>query len=191
MYVPLTQYYQSPVTLQVRTGLPLATVNREVVGVIHSLAATLPVVDIQTMGQALDTLNGLMPFQLGAGLAGALGFLGFMLAIVGVYGVVSFSASQRTHEIGIRLALGARPGQILKMVLRQGMRLIAVGWVVGVVLAFGIARLMGQFLVGVSSTDPLTFITVSLVMIAVALLACYIPARRATKVDPIIALRYE
>jgi ABC-type antimicrobial peptide transport system permease subunit len=143
------------------------------------------------MEQGLNTLNGLLLFKLGAWIAGALGMLGMVLAVVGVYGVVSYVTSQRTHEIGIRMALGAAPGQIRKMILRQGIVIVAVGLALGLVAAVAAGNLAKTFLVSVSPTDPLTYVTVSLVLVAVALTACWIPARRATKVDPMIALRYE
>jgi ABC-type antimicrobial peptide transport system permease subunit len=124
-------------------------------------------------------------------LAAALGIVGLVLAIIGVYGVVAYMAAQRTHEIGIRLALGATPREILVTVLRQGISIIAFGSASGLLLAFGLARIVGHFLVGVSPTDPFTYATVGLMLALVALAACSIPARRATKVDPIVALRYE
>ena len=141
--------------------------------------------------QALSGINGLFLFQMGAGIAAALGILGLILAVVGVYGVVSYSASQRTQEIGIRLALGAQPGQILRMVLRQGLTIVAVGVALGMLGAAGISRLVGGLLVGVGGTDPLTYFGASLVLAMVAMSACYIPAWRATKVDPMTALHYE
>ena len=193
LYFPLTQKYnyQESVTLQLRTSLPLATANREALGTIQSLAPVMPVVDVQTMGEALDTINGLLLYQVGAGLAASLGFLGFALAIVGVYGVVSYSASQRTHEIGVRMALGAQPAQVLKMIFRHGFFIIGAGLVMGVLAAAGFARLVGSFLSGVSPLDPLTYFGASLLLAGIALLACYVPARRAMKVDPMVALRYE
>jgi putative ABC transport system permease protein len=139
----------------------------------------------------MNTLNGLLLFQIGAGIAAALGILGLILAVVGVYGIVSYVTSQRTHEIGIRLALGAEPRQILKMVLRQGLVIIGVGLALGLVSAVVAGRLASNFLVGVNPADPLIFGGVSVLLACVALFACYIPARRATKVDPMVALRYE
>lgn len=193
LYFPLGQKYnyQESVTLHLRTNLPLAAANREVLGTIHSLAPTMPVFGIQTMSEALDTMNGLLLYKIGAGLAAALGILGFTLAIIGVYGVVSYSASQRTHEIGIRMALGAEPLQIMKLIFGQGFFIIGAGLVVGVLAAAGFARVVGSFLSGVSPLDPLTYLTASILLAAIALLACWIPARRAMKVDPMVALRYE
>lgn len=191
MYLAFSQQHHTPVALQVRTSLPLATVNHEIVGLVHSLAAAVPVSNIQTMTEGLDTLRGFLLYQIGAGLAGSLGFLGLTLAVIGVYGVVSCAASQRTHEIGIRMALGARPADVLRMVLRQGFLIVGAGLLVGILAAFAIARLAGNFLSGVSPLDPLTYISASILLAIVALAACYIPARRAMKVDPMVALRYE
>jgi len=113
------------------------------------------------------------------------------LGIIGIYGVISYSVSQRMREIGIRLALGAQGIDVVSMVLRQGAKLALVGVCIGVVAALGLARLMTSLLFGVTAHDPLTFAAVAALLILVALLACYIPARRAMKVDPMVALRYE
>jgi ABC-type antimicrobial peptide transport system permease subunit len=120
-----------------------------------------------------------------------MGIVGLILAIIGVYGVVSYTATQQTREIGIRLALGARPGETLRMIFRQGAGVVVPGAVVGVLAAFAIARLAGGLLVGVSPADPLTYAGVSLMLTLVALAASYIPARRAMKVHPMVALRHE
>jgi putative ABC transport system permease protein len=190
-YMPLAQDRETPLTLQVRTiGRPESEAQG-IVRLVKSLEPTMPLVNVQTMHEALDTLNGLLLFRWGAALAVALGFLGLILAIVGLYGVISYVTSQRTHEIGVRMALGARPGHVLRIVLRQGLFIVLLGEVVGVFATFAVARLVMRFLVGVPPTDPVTFVSVSFLVVAVALAASYVPARRAAKVDPWEALRYE
>jgi predicted permease len=190
-YVPLAQLYKSVTTLQLRTASTPQALAPEVIGLIHSIEPGMPVFDVQPMTTALEGLNGFLAFRFAAALAGSLGILGLILAIVGVYGVISYAASQRTHEIGIRLALGAQLGQILKMVLSQGFLIIGFGVLAGILAAGALARLVGNFLFGVAALDPLTYICASLFLAGIALLACYIPARRATRVDPIVALRCE
>jgi predicted permease len=190
-YMALGQKRMLPVTLQMRTAGDPESMARGIIGLIRSLEPAMPLADVQTMTDALDTPNGLLLFRLGAGLASSIGILGLILATIGVYGVVSYVATERRHEIGVRLALGALPGEILTMVLRQGTVIVAFGTVVGILLAFGLARLVGHFLVGVSPADPATYAGVTLMLALVAVAACYLPARRATKVDPMVALRYE
>ena len=111
--------------------------------------------------------------------------------MVGLYGIMSYSVSRRTREIGIRLALGAKRADVLRLVLGEGMKMAALGLIIGLAAAFGLTRLMASLLFGVSATDPLTFTVVAILLMGVALAACYIPARRAMRVDPIVALRYE
>jgi predicted permease len=191
-YIPVAQHYASNSLqmLEVKTAAAPAAMIPAVEHAIGALAPDLPVFDVKTMTQGLNTLNGLMLFQIGAVLAASLGILGLILAIVGVYGVVSFAASQRTHEIGVRMALGARPLDILKMIFGQGLAIVGIGLVVGWVAAFAAGRVAGGFLT-VSATDPVTYLAVSGALTIVALTACYIPARRAMRVDPMVALRYE
>jgi len=122
------------------------------------------------------------------GIAGA---MALVLGILGIYGVISYTVSQRQREFGIRLALGAHPENVLKMVLRQGAKMALVGVVIGLTVAFALTRLMTSLLFGVAASDPATFVAVALLLILVALLACYWPARRAMKVHPMVALRYE
>lgn len=158
---------------------------------VRDLDANLPLSDVQTMDESLAGANGFLFYKLGAWIAGTLGLLGLILAVVGVYGVVNHVASQRTHEIGLRMALGASPRDILAMVLRGGFGVVLVGTLVGIVGALGFSRLLGSLLVGVRPYDPPTYAGVAVMLSAVALLACLIPARRAMRVDPMVALRYE
>lgn len=191
-YLPLWQNYagNSLATLQVRTPRSGETAIPEIEDLIHSLAPDLPVFDTKTMTESLYTLNGLLRFQIGAAIAGVLGLIGLVLAVVGVYGVISYVATQRTHEIGLRMALGARPANILKLVFRYGLLTIGFGLVIGLAITIAAATIVGQFVI-VSPTDPLTYIGVTALLTAVALSACYIPARRAMRVDPMHALRYD
>jgi putative ABC transport system permease protein len=114
-----------------------------------------------------------------------------ILAAVGIYGVMSYSVTQRTHEIGIRMALGAQTKDVLKMIVGQGMTVVVIGVVIGVAASFALTRLMESLLFGVSAADPITFIVVPLILTAVAMAACFLPALRVARVDPVIALRYE
>jgi putative ABC transport system permease protein len=189
-YIPLAQHVDVGTlqVLHVRTaGDPAATIPA-VERLIASVAPDLPVFDVKTMTQGLNTLNGLMVFQLGAGLAAALGLLGLVLSVIGVYGVISYSAAQRTQEIGVRMALGARPAQVLWMVLRHGAIVVGSGLALGLLCSFGAGRLIRPFLV-IDPADPLTYTAVSLLLTSVALTACYVPARRSTAIDPMAALR--
>jgi putative ABC transport system permease protein len=148
-----------------------------------------PIFDVQTMQQRIAMSVGSRRFNLF--LLTAFALLALTLAAVGLYGVVSYSLSLRTHEVGIRMALGAEKADVLRMVLVQGLKLAMIGVVIGIAGALALTRFLSSLLYGVKPTDPLTFIAVSLILIAVALAACYVPARRAAKVDPMVALRYE
>jgi putative ABC transport system permease protein len=191
-YAPFLQHQigNSLQALQLRTAVPPESMIPEVEREIEKLAPQLPVFDVQTMSQALNTLNGLLFYKIGAVLAALLGTLGLVLAIVGVYGVVSYATAQKTHEIGVRMALGAKPTDILKMVLGEGALIVGIGLVVGVLGALAAGRVVGSFLT-VSARDPVTYLTVIMLLTTVAIAACFIPARRAMRVDPMVALRYE
>lgn len=188
-FIPLAQDYKSKQTLQLRTAGEPTALAGPVVEIIHQMDATVPVYDVTTMNTVLNGINGLFLFRLGAGLATLLGGLGLVLAVVGVYGVISYSAAQRTREIGIRMALGAQRNQIVSGIMKQGLVILAIGIALGGLAAAGIAQVAGSFLVGVSGLDPLTYICVSLLLAAIALTATLVPALRATNVDPMIALR--
>jgi predicted permease len=190
-YLPLAQNYVSRLILQLRTNSGPQSASSEVQREIQSLDPALPIEDMRTMKQALQGGTGLFIFGLGASLAGCMGGVALILAITGVYGVVSYSAAQRTKEIGVRRALGAGSGGVLRLILGQGLRLVAMGVLIGVPAAFVITRLMAHLLIGVSASDPLTYAAATIVLSTVALLACWIPARRATLVDPMEALRNE
>jgi predicted permease len=176
-------------TLVVRTsGDPAAlldTVRRE----IHSVDPHIAATDLETMQQYM-TLP-LFPARTTGVLLGVSGFLALALTSIGLFGVISYIASQRTHEIGVRIALGAQQGDVLKLIVRHGLFLTAIGLVLGLGIAFGAAHLLSSFLYGIGPTDPTTFIGVAFLLCLTVLLACYIPARRAMRVDPILALRYQ
>ena len=190
-FVPMAQDYRAAQTLQVRTSLASSAAVQAVRETVRSMDGNLPVFDVRTMNDALNGISGLLLYKLGATLAGMLGFLGFVLAVIGVYGVMSYTAAQRTREIGIRVALGAQPGQIVRIVFRQGMLIVGLGMLIGTAAALGLGKVVAGFLVGVGGADPLTFLAVCFAMAAAGLTACFVPARRAMKVDPMIALRYE
>jgi putative ABC transport system permease protein len=189
IYLPITQDFSPAVTLQVRTtGRPEAVMGT-VRGQLQSLDTNMAITNVQTVQEIMR--QGLWAPRMAAGLLTLFGGLALILAAVGVYGVLSYSVSQQTREIGIRMSLGAQQGQVLRMVIGQGLRLAVTGLGLGLLAAFGLTRVLSSLLFGVSAHDPITFGGVSLVLVSAAILACYIPARRATRVDPIVALRYE
>jgi predicted permease len=190
-YLPLAQNYSSHLALQIRTPLPPETLALQVEEQVHAIDAALAVSDVRTMDRQIQGANGFFLFNLGARTAGGLGMLALLLAVIGIYGVVSYAVNRRTHEIGVRLAIGAQRSAILRMILRQGMTLVVIGAVSGIAVALVIAHAVSHFLMGVSPNDPFTLVGVSIVLGSAALLACYLPARRATRVDPIMALRCE
>jgi predicted permease len=190
-YVPLAQNYISMRVLQVRSSVAPQTLLRPVEREIHNLAPDLPIVDGRTMQESIAGYNGLWIFRAGAQLASGIGAIGLILAVVGLYGIVSFTAAERAREIGIRMALGGSAGDVMGLILRQGVRMVLIGLAIGLAAALGITRVMTQLLIGVRPNDPMTYAAVALLLAMIALAACWIPARRATRVDPGVALRYE
>jgi putative ABC transport system permease protein len=189
IYTPLAQEPQSGMTLIVRAaGDPSA-----LVGVVRSEVAAInkdvPLFAVQTMNQRIG--DQLATDRVIAVLLSVFGGCALLLAAIGIYGVVGYAVAQRTHEIGIRIALGADQRDILKLIVSQGMVLTVIGAGIGLALALAATQLLKSLLFGISATDPLTFVSVVIVLVGVALLACYLPARRAMKVDPLVALRYE
>ncbi|MFP5265328.1 MAG: ABC transporter permease [Blastocatellia bacterium] len=195
VFIPLTQadkevrqIMQQPSFVLRTAGDPLL-LSAAIRDGMHELDPTVPVRNLRTMEQLVG--RSVAPQRFNLFLMGLFAGLGLLLAAVGIYGVMAYSVTQRTDEIGLRMALGAQPRDVLKLVMRQGVSLALAGVALGLAASFALTRLMKSLLFGVGATDSLTFVVVSLLLIAVALLACWIPARRATKVDPIVALRYE
>jgi putative ABC transport system permease protein len=172
-----------------RTKVDPASMTESVRVAIHSGDADLPLAKIATLTTLVN--DSLSQPRFAMLLMGAFSLLALLLASIGMYGVISYSVAQRIQEIGIRMALGAKRRNVFGMVLGQGARLAGLGIAIGLLVALGVTRLMSSFLYGVQSTDPFTFAAVCLLLLATALLACYLPARRATRVDPMVALRHE
>jgi putative ABC transport system permease protein len=193
-YLPYLQPYRNGhlsanMTLLARTASDPMNLAASIREQIQSVDKYVPVYGARSMEELITESTA--PYRFRGQLLGVFASLALVLAAMGIYGVMSYSVSQRTHEIGIRMALGAQPGDILWMVVRRGMGLALVGVAIGLAGAFALTRFLESLLFGITATDPATFAGVSVLLAAVALLACYIPARRATKVDPLVALRYE
>jgi putative ABC transport system permease protein len=189
VYLPLYQVYRAGMTINARvSGEPL-TFTKSVEQAIHELNPDVVVFDVTTLDlrRQLSTIG----VRIGGTFVGAFGVLALVLAAIGVYGVTSYTTNQRTHEIGIRVALGASRADVLRLVLGRGIGLTLLGLAIGLGLSFGVTRFLKALLLGVSSTDALTFVAVALLLGVVVLVACFIPARRAMRVDPMQALRYE
>lgn len=188
-YRPMLQAYHSKLTLVVRAAGDPHSLLPEVRREIQSLDPNVVPFDMETMQEYMAL--PLFPAHTTGWLLGAFGFLALVLAVGGLYGVMAYAVSQRTHEIGVRLALGAARVDVIKLMVRQGMLLTLIGIGIGLAGALAATRVLSSLLYGISATDPLTFVGVSLILAGVALVANYIPARRATKVDPMVALRYQ
>jgi putative ABC transport system permease protein len=189
VYLSLQQNHETGMTLHVRAAVEPSTIAGAIRSEVQSLEKNLPFGNPAAMSQSIA--NSLYAARMGAILLGIFGALALLLASIGLYGVMSFAVSRRTRELGIRMALGAQAADVFKLVVRQGMGLVVIGMVLGLAVAAMVTRLLTSFLYGVSATDHLTFAVIPVILAVAALLACYVPARRATKVDPLVALRYE
>jgi predicted permease len=189
-YVPYAQHFKGNTLMvfQLRSNRDLLSLTPAAEKTIHSLAPQLPIFQVQSMREGLETTNGLLLFKIGASLAAIMGGLGLTLAVIGLYGVVSYAVGRRIHEIGVRIALGASRGSVFRMIYRQSVVIIAVGLAFGVTLALLVAQAVRGF-VTVSVWDPATYMIVSIILATAALASCYFPARYATTVEPMVALR--
>jgi len=189
VYLPMAQDYSPVSTMQVRTVGPPGPVISSVRQQVQALDGNLALTNFNTIGELLD--QGLWASRMGAALLSLFGVIALILSVVGVYGVLSYSVSQQTREIGIRMAMGAETNSVLKLIVKQGMRLAMAGLTLGLIIALLTMRSLSSLLYGVSAYDPLIFSGVFLILAAAAVMACYFPARRAARVDPLVALRYE
>jgi putative ABC transport system permease protein len=188
-YWPTTQQAFPQTILAVRTSAEPLSMIEAVRNEVRALDKDLSLAEVKTLETVAASAVASRRFTLW--LVGLFALTALLLAAIGIYSVLSYLVAQRTHEIGVRMALGAQLGDVLKLVVRQGMTLVLLGVVSGMAAAFGLTRLMKGLLFEVKATDPLTFAAVAALLAVVALLACWIPARRATKVDPMVALRHE
>jgi len=189
LFLPFTQVFSGECTLFVETAGDPRALRPAILKETTAVAKNLPIVNAVTLRESMREATAEERSMVE--LLGSLSIVGMFLAAVGLYAAVAYLVSRRTHELGIRMALGARRGDVLKLVLTHGLRLSTVGAAVGLAGAFAASRVISRFIFGVASTDPLSYLASTLVAISVALAACYFPARRATKVDPLVALRYE
>ncbi|HEX7330802.1 MAG TPA: ABC transporter permease [Pyrinomonadaceae bacterium] len=189
LYFSVLQDFWPNLSIVVRSSVDPASLSGSLRQIVNEVDKSVPVSSVKTMDHLVSESITQPRFNLF--LLGLFGGVAMLLSAAGIYGVTAYSVTQRTHELGIRLALGAQVSDVLKMILGQGMAVIGIGVVLGLVAAFVLMRLLRSLLFGVGENDPLTFVAITLVLLLVALIACYIPARRATKVDPLVALRYE
>jgi predicted permease len=191
-YLPLVQHYSSPITLIVRSASDPIGLVSPLTHVLNGLDPNLPVFNVKSMSAHVrDSVFGLMPLRMGATMAGGQGVIGLFLAVLGLYAVVSYGVARRTREIGVRMALGAGRADVLRLVVREGMRLTVIGIVLGLVGSLGLGFVLSKVLYSVSAMDPRVYIGVTALLLGVSALACYLPARGAMRVDPMVALRAE
>lgn len=190
IYMPYTQLpFFNQMSLVVRTAIEPRALAKDLQSTVATLDKDLPLFDVKTAEQYLN--NAIAQPRFSALLFSLFAAVALFMSSIGLYGVMAYSVTQRTHEIGIRMALGAQMQDVLKMVVRQGMFLAVIGIALGLVAAFALTRLMTTLLYQIGATDPLTFIFVSVMLLGVALAACIVPARRAARTNPLEALRYE
>jgi putative ABC transport system permease protein len=190
IYTPMGRMPQRNVMLSVRSStVDVKALTAGITRAVQAIDKDVPIVEVATFADVLERESSTRRFN--AVLFSIFAALALVLAVTGVYGVLAYSVSQRTHEVGIRMALGAGRRDVLRLFMGQGMRLVLLGLVIGLGGAFALTRLMSSLLFGVSTTDAATFIAVAVGLTLVGVFACYLPARRATRVDPLIALRYE
>jgi putative ABC transport system permease protein len=188
-YEPYTQQTSSSMTLVARAAGDPSNLTSAIRDAVLQIDKEQPIADIRTLDRILSTSIAQQRFSML--LLGVFAAVAMLLAAVGIYGVLSYSVTQRTHEVGIRMALGAGRRDVLRLMMGHGMLLTLIGVATGLAAAFALTRLMSALLFDVSATDPMTFGLIALLLVTVALLACWVPARRATKVDPLIALQCE
>lgn len=188
-YAQVNRQWKRWMSVVVRSGLDEQTLAQSVRQKVWKLDGQLPITKLSMLDEVLKESFAARQFNLV--LLGFFAVVALLMAMIGIYGVMTYAVTQRTHEIGVRIALGAQTGDVLRLMVGQGMRLALAGVTLGLLGAFALTRLMASLLFGISTTDPLTFLAISMLLAAVALFACWLPARRATKVDPMVALRYE
>jgi macrolide transport system ATP-binding/permease protein len=190
LYLPLSQQYSSFMTLHVETDRDPALITAPVLAQIRKLDGGMPVSDVQTL-QHFFKEGALFATRLITQVVTAIGLLGLLLAVTGLYSVIAYSVSRRTREIGIRMAIGADPGKVSRLVLQHGLCLTLIGSALGLTLALAASQLLASVLANVSPRDPFVYLLAPALLAAISLLACYIPARRAAHVDPVEALRHD
>jgi putative ABC transport system permease protein len=189
MYVPNAQFPVLRMALEIRSSMEPSALISAIRGELRAMNPDLPLYSIKTMDDLVD--ESVAPRRFALALIGLFAGLALLVASIGIYGVISYSVTERTQEFGLRMALGAMRGDVLQMVLWRGLRMVAIGIAVGTLGALAVTRVLASYLFGVTGHDPVTFAAVAGISIAVAVAACAIPALKATRVDPMVALRYE